>query len=743
MTSTQITTVRFQNYWKLLKRMAPAVKMCIVYNQDGHFIWQNAAKIHPQMERITVMVRSFQKQAAQEHLKSTQYDLSADTLLQIFYLHDKEIDQTLTLALISDPVADPEQLKAEKDESIGLLNNSLLSEYSLVYKISEKEQELNSIVDELTHRYEELNLIYSSDDNAQNNSHGREMLNNIVMNASNFMDIDRVALVLPEKNIVITHSQHLKLADNNDDIIRHLKKNIYPHLAIYKSPIVINRYEDATSLNLITDLPYKMLIVPMLNADNEVIGMMAIFNSYNRIDFTNSDRNLLEVLSNKATNLILHNFDPLTGLENSHSFELIVLDSLKQTWRMGSQHAVAMIDIDRLSVINGLGGLETGDKLIKEIAGILTRQVHSYDTVARLSGNKFALLLKNNDLDEALERMNKISQVVNQIELDLGQDVHEVSISIGLAPITADVQNVSSVLTNVESALKAGKERGPNQIQVFRLDDSELLRRKEEVKWVSRTQAALREDRFQIFAQLIHPISKTHRLPHYEILLRLKNEEGGMVPPAFFLPAAENFYLMPKIDRWVIQKTFELLHDVTQREGNPMCEVSINLSGQSISDPELGNYIESMLHQYQVDPKLVCFEVTESAAIANLDDAQKFIQRIQQFGSKFSLDDFGTGQSSFAYLKNLSVNYLKIDGSFVRNLVDDPISQSMVTAINQVAHAMGLQTIAEFVEDDDILNCLQEIGVDYAQGYGVDKPRPLTDKFAQLATKPLLSENVS
>jgi len=210
------------------------------------------------------------------------------------------------------------------------------------------------------------------------------------------------------------------------------------------------------------------------------------------------------------------------------------------------------------------------------------------------------------------------------------------------------------------------------------------------------------------------------------------DDDGKPVPPGFFLPAAENFFLMPKLDRWVINHTFELLSEFIQRAGKQVCEISINLSGQTLTDKDLAEYILKMLDRHAIDPSVICFEVTETAAVSNIEDAKLFIGKIRERGCKFSLDDFGTGLSSFAYLQNLHVDYLKIDGAFVKNIVNEPVSLSMVSAINQVGHSMDLKTIAEFVENEAILNCLKGLGIDYAQGYAIHKPQPFAQELTQL-----------
>jgi EAL domain-containing protein (putative c-di-GMP-specific phosphodiesterase class I) len=342
--------------------------------------------------------------------------------------------------------------------------------------------------------------------------------------------------------------------------------------------------------------------------------------------------------------------------------------------------------------------------------------------VARIGSDKFGILLENCDLPTAKTVMKKISHAVSSIDMEWEGESHEVSVSIGIAPVNAQAQSVTSLLNAAETARNVSKERGRNSIHVLDLEDSDLLQRKEQIRWVGRIQSALRDDRFMLYAQLIQPLKAGAGKPHYEILVRMRDDDGSAIPPGMFLPAAESFYLMSSIDYWVINQAFAELAEIN-REGKAACGVSINLSGQSLNDPSgLTAYIENKLEQYQLEARDICFEITESAAIANIDDARNIIEQVHALGCKFSLDDFGTGLSSFAYLKNLQVDYLKIDGGFVRDILKDPVSESMVGAINQVGQAMKLRTVAEFVENDAIRQKLANIGVDYGQGFAIDKP---------------------
>ncbi len=343
------------------------------------------------------------------------------------------------------------------------------------------------------------------------------------------------------------------------------------------------------------------------------------------------------------------------------------------------------------------------------------------------------MLLENCDLATAKIVMKKISHAVSSLDMTWEGESHEVSVSIGLAPVTAQAESVASLLNAAETARNVSKERGRNTIHVLDLEDTDLLQRKEQIRWVGRIQSALRDDKFVLYAQLIQPLQTETQVPHYEILVRMRDEDGSVIPPGHFLPAAETFYLMSSIDYWVIDRAFRELSQI--RHGlNQACEVSINLSGQSLNDATgIAAFIENKLEKYKLDSTDICFEITESAAIANLDDARLFIEKLHALGCHFSLDDFGTGLSSFAYLKNLKVDFLKIDGGFVRDIIEDPVSESMVSAINQVGQAMHLKTVAEFVENDAIRQKLVEIGVDYGQGYGIGKPMPFSEIYADSA----------
>jgi len=721
MPSPSDNNVHFDNYLALLKGFDPAVEGMIAFDHEQCFVWQDSSKTL-ELAVVVPQLKSFRDADSDTALTS----LENGSNLELVNLRNPHGEVALTLCLYLGATDKTVQAVAA-NENIGLLNEFLLADYGQSLALASKEDELNHMTDELTKRYEELNLIYKAEDQALNIYHGRELLRQLVMNTSRFLNVDIIYLYIAGKNIAMHKYKNDNPLFESDKLFHYLQHSVYPLLETGQQSIVINHVDDARIYGFAETTPYKHVVSPVVNAENQVIGLLAIASQNFSVDFSNSDRNLLDVMTKKASKIAQSHFDPLTGLENSNSFELILKDLLKQSWGTDVQHAIANVDIDRMAVINDISGRDAGDLLIKKVGHKLASMVRSRDVVARIGSDKFGVLLENCDLSTAQIVMKKIAHAVSTIDLDWEGESHQVSVSIGIAPITAQAQSVTSLLNASETARNISKERGRNTIHVLDMDDSNLLQRKEQIRWVSQIQSALRDDRFLLYAQLIEPLKKKNGKPHYEILLRLQDDDGSIILPGNFLPAAENFYLMSSIDYWVIDRTFSELAQFRQGS-EKLSGISINLSGQSLGDPTgLAAYIENKLEHYQLNSQDICFEITESTAIANIDDARVFIDQLSAGGFEFSLDDFGTGLSSFAYLKNLRVNYLKIDGSFVSEIVQDPVCASMVGAINQVGHAMQLKTVAEFVENDAIKRKLIEIGVDFGQGYGLGKPQPLAD----------------
>ena len=414
--------------------------------------------------------------------------------------------------------------------------------------------------------------------------------------------------------------------------------------------------------------------------------------------------------------------DVLTGLVNRREFENRMERALKSAKARETSYALCCLDLDQFKIVNDTCGHSAGDALLGQVGALLKSKVRWRDTLARLGGDEFGILLESCSLDEAMRTAEALREAVRNFKFTWEERTFRLGASIGVVPISADNADVASVLSAADSACQAAKEAGRNRVHSFEENDLDLMRRRREMQWAARINNALEEGRFELFRQTILPLQKTETGAHYELLLRMRDEAGKIVAPDNFMAAAERYGITPSIDRWVIENAFRwLVSEADEREKLTMC--SINLSGQSLGDDKFLPYVIDQFHRSGLDASKICFEITETAAIASFSQANRFIQALKELGCKFALDDFGTGLSSFGYLKHFPVDYLKIDGSFVKEILHDPIDREMVRSINEIGHLTGKQTIAEFAENQEIINMLQSLGVDYAQGYGVSQPQ--------------------
>ncbi len=413
--------------------------------------------------------------------------------------------------------------------------------------------------------------------------------------------------------------------------------------------------------------------------------------------------------------------DLLTGLVNRREFEGRVERALKSAKARESSYALCYLDIDQFKIVNDSCGHSAGDALLGQVGALLKSKVRWRDTLSRLGGDEFGILLESCSLDEAMRMAEGLREAVRNFRFTWEERVFRLGASIGVVPITAENEDVASIISAADSACQAAKEQGRNRVHSFAENDMELMRRRREMQWAARINAALEEGRFELFRMPIQPLQKVEPGAHYELLLRMRDENGRIVAPDNFIAAAERYNITPSIDRWVIENAFRwLVSEADERERLTLC--SINLSGQSLGDDKFLPFVIDQFQRSGLDASKICFEITETAAVASFSQANRFIQALKELGCKFALDDFGTGLSSFGYLKHFPVDFLKIDGSFVREILHDPIDREMVRSINEIGHLTGKKTIAEFAENAEIIQMLTSIGVDYAQGYGIAQP---------------------
>lgn len=461
------------------------------------------------------------------------------------------------------------------------------------------------------------------------------------------------------------------------------------------------------------ELYIESTAAPIRDANGTVVGGVLVFHD------VSESRELNRKLSYAASH------DILTELVNRREFEERLKRALKSAKAQETSYAVLYLDLDQFKIVNDACGHNAGDELLKQLGALLKSKIRWRDTLARLGGDEFGVLLESCTIDEAMRTAETLREVVDEFKFVWEDRTFRLGVSIGVVPILAETDDVAALLTAADSACAAAKDAGRNRVYCYEETDIDLMKRRKEMQWAARISNALEENRFEMFRQTIRPLqSGEDQGAHYELLLRMRDEAGALVAPDLFINAAERYGLTPSIDRWVISHTFRwLVSEADERERLAMC--AINLSGQSLADEKFLPFVVEQFQTSGLDGSLICFEITETAAIASYSQANRFIHALKDLGCKFALDDFGTGLSSFGYLKHFPVDFLKIDGSFVREILHDPIDREMVRSINEIGHLTGKQTIAEFAENTEIITMLRGIGVDYAQGYGVDEPKHL------------------
>jgi len=498
--------------------------------------------------------------------------------------------------------------------------------------------------------------------------------------------------------------------------------------------LVMSCLEDAITINKSTisliskngnKKDIESSISPILNTSGKAEGVVIVFHDETQ------QRNLESTIKHQAEH------DPLTDLLNRAAFDTKLSDHVYGAINNNQTHVLCYLDLDRFKLINDTAGHSAGDQCLIQITSLIQSHIRGDDILGRLGGDEFGLILKNCTQESAIKIANTIIHAVTNMQFNWEGCDYKLGVSIGINPLNLNSQNTAEELRKADLACYTAKDQGRNQFYIYEKQDSELMRRQEETVWAARITEAIENNRLRIYAQPI--VSLKNKKPlynHVEILVRLIDDDNQIISPAAFIPAAERYNLMHLIDRKVIHETFTFINKYSEVDTNNT-HYSINLSGNTLTDKTIVQDIKEMAAEFNIYTRCVCFEITETAAIKNLEKAKKLIRELKAFGFKFALDDFGSGLSSFQYLKNLPVDYLKIDGSFVADMVNNTIDHAMVAAINEVGHVMGIETIAEYVENEQIIKKLKEINVDYGQGYGIAQPLPIEEVLPLASDKAL------
>jgi len=467
------------------------------------------------------------------------------------------------------------------------------------------------------------------------------------------------------------------------------------------------------------DKDIESSISPILKTSGKVEGVVIVFHDETQ------RRQLEKTIKHQAAH------DPLTDLLNREAFDIELTDQVYDAKYNNKKHALCYLDVDRFKLINDTAGYNAGNQCLIQITSIIQSCIRDNDVLGRLSGDEFGLILKNCSLKNAKKIAQSITTMITEMGFKWDDCDYRLGISIGINPLDINTQDATDAIRKADLACYTAKNQSKDHIYVYEEQNSELIRRQEETYWATRITTAIEKDRLRLYVQPI--VALNNRLPkddHYEILVRLLDEDNQIIAPNAFIPAAERYNLMNQIDRKIIHETFSFIERYSEHDENN-AHFSINLSGSTLSDKDIVEYIKATATKFNIITRTICFEITETAAIKNMHLARALIKELRQVGFRFALDDFGSGLASFQYLKNLPVDYIKIDGSFVADMVNNTIDHAMVAAINEVGHIMGIETIAEYVENDQIIKKLQDIHVDYGQGYGIEQPKPIEALLAR------------
>jgi diguanylate cyclase (GGDEF)-like protein len=555
---------------------------------------------------------------------------------------------------------------------------------------------------------------------------GADELKGILKQAIEHVCCSTAALIVPDKSIAMLRSATNRAADMQ--LVARAHKQLLSMAHTRREPVIINKLAPNRTMGV---LPYKILSCALRSGAGKTMGVLALFREDLGEPFGEREARLTEILARKAVALIESSHDALSGLYTRPAFEQRVRAVVSDP--KSSKHWTALyIDADQLHVINDSFGMHVGDSVLGQLGELIRHRLPPGAFASRISGDRFAVLLPT-QLDDAARFAESLREGVQQLGTTHGESRLHVSISVGVASLDTAAGELMHSLAAAETACKAAKDRGRNRVEVYKSNDVSLVRRFADINIAGQLRAAIDAGRLQLYSQLIVPFACAESpRPHFELLLRMLDEDGRTVGPDRFLSAANRYQLMPEIDRWVINQAIAMLEPQAELLAGHSVSFAINFSGQSLNDESFVDFLLERIRSSGINPAVFTFELTENATIANIARAETLIRQLRGLGCNVALDDFGTGLSSLAYLRQLPVTMLKIDGSFVRDILKDPRAESMVRAIAQLARSMSLTTVAEYVETEEIRTRLATLGVDYGQGFAIGRPAPLAQLLPEL-----------
>ncbi len=711
----------FDPYGRLLRMLMPSLCGVVVHDGFGNLVWASDEwDLADESDLIKITIANALADAAE--FAGVVRTLDADRAVYSFAIRGEHIDLLGVVSLIarlSGKLTEARPLRTVR-QLVQPALECLRRELSLRSRLGSRERDLDV-------RERDLDLMLEISSHQSAATSDTDEFGLIMKTGLERMGCALAALWVPDKNIALSLTRSGQ--PMSPESLQRAERHLMAWMQLQQRTIVINHISKVASD---VAAPYKILACPVRHPSERVMGVLALFNPPSAPDFDLHQTRIAEVLAKRATSIIQAQYDASTGLMTRQAFERQA-SALLASSTSAAAHVILYLDIDRLHVINETFGMHVGDDVIVSVAECTAKCLPAGALSARISGDRLAALIPNCNMDAAAIVAEKIRAAAAAIVPRAGQGSFEVSACLGVAPIGRSDHPLAHALATAEIACKAAKDRGRNRVEMFQDSDQSIIRRHTDILVIGKLRDALDNDSFRLDAQPILPLRGNYGRPRFELLIRMLGDRGEIIPPGKFLSAAERYQLMPTVDRWVVRRACELLGEHSASVGEDIARFAVNLSGQSLQDESFLEFVIDQIKGSSLPPGVLCFELTETATIGNLVKAQNFMRRLQDLGCQFALDDFGTGVSSLAYLKDLSVNYLKIDGSFVRDAITNSRSESMIKAIAQLAKVMCMETIAEYVETDALRARMADLGVDYGQGFAMGRAQRLEDLLRELA----------
>ncbi len=717
---TSASDASFDPYGRLLRMLMPSLRGVVVHDGYSNLVWaSDELDLSDEPELINDAIANALSDTTE--FPGVARTIDADRVVYAFAVRGEHIELMGVVSLIVR--LSGSQIEPRPLQTVRLLVQPALEclrrELALRAKLGSSERDLN-----IKERDLELMMEISSN---QSVSSDTDEFSVILKTGLDRMGCALAALWVPDKNISVSMTRSGQ--PMSPEPLMRAQHHLMAWMQMQQRTIVVNHISKVASD---VAAPYKILACPIRHHSERVMGVLALFNPPSAPDFDTQQTRVAEMLAKRSTSIIQSQYDTSTGLMTRQAFERQATNLLASSGATDA-HTILYLDIDRLHVINETFGMHVGDDVIVSVADRMAKTLPPAALSARISGDRLAALIPNSNMESAARVAEQIRAAAESIVPRAGQGSFEVSVCLGVAPIGRSDNPLAHALATAEIACKAAKDRGRNRVEMFQDSDQSIIRRHTDILVIGKLRDALDNDSFRLDAQPILPLRGNYGRPRFELLIRMLGSRGEIIPPGKFLSSAERYQLMPTVDRWVVRRACKLLGEHSAAVGEEFARFAINLSGQSLQDETFLGFVVDQLKESSLPPGVLCFELTETATIGNLEKAQAFMRTLQELGCQFALDDFGTGVSSLAYLKDLSVNYIKIDGTFVRDAITNARSESMIKAIAQLAKVMCLETIAEYVETDVLRVRMADLGVDYGQGFAMGKAQPLEELLQELA----------